>query len=336
MKRNNQKNVTYKNKKKFKKSNKTNKKNKTKKIKQKLKLSHINYINNKSKNFKNLNCSPKAKIEKKPFTCFTDNQLHKMRDIWNARHSDERIDTNDSKEIWLKLKEYYSKMCNKESCWIKQIVKDTAVEKELESELMDSFAPESPSDWVKNPNEWLSSVDIMEVMSQYEKAYKCFEFLGPSPIDYDSHKLYGECVWEELCHFNLSEQIKNHKTKIGIIFNTHTHDKPGEHWISLFVNINTGKIFFFDSAGQPIPKQINKFVENLKEQGLKLNPPIYFQFDQNYPTEHQYKNTECGIYSLFFIVHMLEDKITGNYLKNHVLKDEYMEKFRKIYFNRDL
>jgi hypothetical protein len=33
---------------------------------------------------------------------------------------------------------------------------------------------------------------------------------------------------------------------------------------------------------------------------------------------------------------MLEDKITGDYLKNHVLKDEYMQNFRKIYFNKDL
>ena len=286
--------------------------------------------------FKNLNCSPKTKIEQKSFTCFTDNQLHTMRDIWNARHQDQTINTNDSKELWDSLKQYYARICNKESCWIKQIAKGTSMEKELEKNLLDSFAPESPEEWKKNPNEWLSSVDIIEVMSQYEKAYKCFEFLGPSPIDYDTHKLYGECVWEELCHFNLQEQINNGKTKIGIIFNTHPHDKSGEHWISLFINIKTGKIFFFDSAGDKIPYQIQKFVNKVTEQGRKLNPPIYFEFDQNYPVEHQYKNTECGIYSLFFIVHMLEDKITGGYLKNHILKDEYMEQFRKVYFNKDL
>jgi len=36
---------------------------------------------------------------------------------------------------------------------------------------------------------------------------------------------------------------------------------------------------------------------------------------------------------LFFIVHMLEDKITSNYLKTHKLKDNYIEQFRKIYYN---
>jgi hypothetical protein len=308
------------------------KKNKTIKNKNKNLLQNKKSITKFNNNFKNLNCSPQTKTQKKSYTCFTDNQLHKMRDIWNARHNDETINTNDSKEIWELLKKYYLQICNKESCWIKQIAKGTPVEKEL----LESFAPESPEEWKKNPNEWLSSVDIIEVMSQYEKTYKCFEFLGPSPIDYDTHKLYGECVWEELCHFSLQDQIKNGKTKIGIIFNTHPHNKSGEHWISLFININTGKIFFFDSVGNKIPTQINKFVKNVEEQGRKLNPPIYFKFDQNYPVEHQYKNTECGIYSIFFIVHMLEDKITGDYLKNHVIKDEHMEKFRKVYFNDDL
>ena len=44
-------------------------------------------------------------------------------------------------------------------------------------------------------------------MKQYENTYKCFEFIGPSPIDYDQHLSYGECVWEELCKFSLKENI---------------------------------------------------------------------------------------------------------------------------------
>ena len=69
------------------------------------------------------------------------------------------------------------------------------------------------------------------------------------------------------------------------------------------------------------------------EQGKKLTKPIHFKYDENYPVEHQYGNTECGIYSIFFIIHMLKDKITGYYLKTHVLKDKYIEQFRNIYFN---
>lgn len=108
----------------------------------------------------------------------------------------------------------------------------------------DSFAPVSPPEWKKNPHEWLSSIDINDVMKQYEKAYNSFDFIGPSPIDFDTRKMYGECVWDELCNFNLKEQIKNGKTKIGIIFNTDPHNKSGQHWISMFINIKKKRKYF--------------------------------------------------------------------------------------------
>jgi hypothetical protein len=311
------------------KKSRTRKVSKSHKLTKKMKRNKKIY-KTKKEAFVKLNCSPENK--EKDYTCYSDEDLVKLKNMWNARHPDQPILETNSKEIWDKLKNYYASICNKESCWVRQMTKNTKMEKEL----LDAFAPESPKEWKKNPNEWLSSLDIIQVMNQYEKEYKCFDFLGPSPIDYDYHKLYGECVWEELCHFNLQQQIKKGHTKIGVIFNTDPHYKGGQHWISLFINVKKHSIFFFDSAGDSIPEQIKKFVDTVIEQGTKLTNPIHFKFDQNYPVEHQYNNTECGIYSLFFIVHMLEDKITGNYLKTHVLKDKYMEKFRKVYYNTDL
>lgn len=289
------------------------------------------YLKNKTlkKTFVKLRCSPENKINE--YTCYSDNDLLKLRDMWNARHPDEPIKTKNTKKIWKQLKEYYLNTCNKESCWVRQMTKNT----KLEEELLDAFAPESPEDWKKNPNEWLSSLDILKVMSQYEKKYKCFDFLGPSPIDYDTHELNGECVWDELCHFDLAKHIKQGHNKIGVIFNLDRHDQGGSHWVSLFINIKSKTIFFFDSVGEPIPAQIEKFVNTVIDQGRRLSTPIHFRFDQNYPVEHQYGNTECGIYSIFFITHMLEDKITGHYLKTHLLKDKYIEKFRKVYYNEN-
>jgi hypothetical protein len=280
-----------------------------------------------------VNCSPKDKNEINDFTCYTNKSLYKLRNLWNARHPDVLIQTNDTKEIHKLLTNYFSGVCKKESCWIKHIKQTTAID---DSELTDSFAPESPSDWKSNPTEWLTSVDINKVMKQYEKAYKCFDFIGPSPIDFDTRLMYGECVWEELCNFNLEQQIKKNKTKIGIIFNTDPHYKPGEHWLSMFINIKKGSIYFFDSVGNKIPEKIMALVKRITKQGRELNPPIEFKFDQNYPVEHQYTTSECGIYALYFIVHMLEDKLTEEYLKTHKLKDDYITKFRKIYFNESL
>jgi hypothetical protein len=255
-----------------------------------------------------------------------------LKELWNAKHQDAKIETNNSKEIWFQLKENMKNTCSQESCWLKQ----KFVAGKLNKEFKNSFAPKSPDEWKKNPNDWLSSIDILKVMKQYEKAYSCFEFIGPSPIDYDTHVIHGDCVWEELCHFSLQNQLNRGKTKIGIIFNLDPHYKGGSHWVSLFINIKKKMIFYFDSAGEKIPKQIMKFVETVKKQGEETKPRILFEFDENYPVEHQYGNTECGIYSLYFIVHMLEDTHNTEYFKTHILKDEYMEKFRKIYFNEKL
>ena len=297
-------------------------KNKTKKRKQ--------YKQDKYKQeFKKLNCSPENK--EKEYTCYSDSDLNKLKEMLNIRHPDQPIKTSNPKQIWETLKEYYASVCNKETCWVRQMTKNT----KMEQELLDAFAPESPKEWNKNPNEWLSSIDILKVMNQYEKKYKCFDFIGPSPIDYDTHKLYGECVWEELCHFNLKEQIQKGHTKVGVIFNLDPHYKGGSHWVSLFINIKKKTIFYFDSAGETIPEQIKKFVDSVIVQGHKLSTPINFKFDQNNPVEHQYGNTECGVYSIFFIIHMLEDKITGHYLKTHILKDEYMQQFRHIFYNKN-
>ena len=281
-----------------------------------------------SKNTKKLRCSPNP-TNKNKFTCYTQDDLFRLRDLWNIRHPDAQIHTDDIHAIWTDLNKNLKNVCDKESCWLKQ----NFVNKTERSQLVNAFAPVAPTSWKKKPNEWLSSTEIIDVMRQYERAYKCFTFLGPSPIDYDTRKLYGECIWQELCQFNLKTLLKKGKRKIGIIFNLDPHYLPGSHWVSLFINVKKKQIFYFDSAGQEAPPQIVKFAKEVERQGKPLG--ISFKFDQNHPVEHQYGNTECGIYSLYFIVHMLEDKINSHYLKTHILKDEYIEKFRKIYFNED-
>ena len=281
---------------------------------------------------KKVNCSPKPKGELNDFTCYTNDALILLRDNWNARHPEVPIHTNSPREIHARLQENMKDVCHNEACWLRQ---KGAFGPQLESELADSFAPESPPEWKKNPNEWLSSVDIMKVMKQYEKAYKHFDFMGPTPINFDTRKLYGECVWEELCKFDLQKLMKKGKTMIGIIFNTDPDNKPGQHWISMFINIRKKTIFFFDSTGDPAPREVMALVRRIQKQGRALKRPIEFKFDSNRGVEHQNGNTECGMYSIFFLVHMLENKVTEHYMKTHLLKDEYIEQFRKVYFNEN-
>jgi hypothetical protein len=195
-----------------------------------------------------------------------------------------------------------------------------------------TFAPSSPASWKLNPNEWLSGTDITRVMRQYENTYPCFQFLGPSPIDYDTHKAYGECVWEELCHFNLSDKIRDGKKKLGIIFNMDPHTKGGSHWVSLFVDLNPGKkfIFYMDSNGEKIPKRIHKLVKTIQKQAASAGVPL--EFIENM-IEHQRGDTECGMYSLYTIIQLLKNTRSLNYFTGQRIPDKHVEKFRKEYFN---
>jgi len=283
-----------------------------------------------TRKLKKLQCGPEG--NKRGYTCIRDKSICKLKTLWNNRHPDDKIENGNIHTTWTSLKSRLSDICDKESCWLTQQFSND----EMKSELRTVFAPNAPTAWKKNPNQWLSSRDITAVMKQYEKKYKCFTFIGPSPIDYDTHKRYGECVWEELCHFSLANEIDNGKKKIGVIFNLDPHYKNGSHWVSLFINLEKGLVFYFDSVGERIPSKIKQFAKDVILQGSQLSKPIKLVLDENHPFEHQYNDTECGIYSLFFIISLLEDTHEEEYFKKIRISDKCVERFRKIYFNESM
>ena len=111
---------------------------------------------------------------------------------------------------------------------------------------------------------------------------------------------------------------KKHR-KIAIAFNLDKHTGPGTHWVSMFIDIEARFIFYFDSAGSKIPKEIMSLVKRIQKQGLELS--YRFKFIENYPMTHQHSNTECGMYSLFFIITMLLENpdVSENQIKRSEL-----------------
>ena len=272
---------------------------------------------------KSESCSPSKELE---YTCYSRESLLKLRELWNIRHPDAKIKSKDSKEIWKYLRKSMEEVCEKESCWLRQ----NFAKHNLDSELkLYTFAPRAPREWKKNKNEWLSSVDIEKVMRQYEYTYPEFAFLGPSPIDFNSKMLYGECVWEDLCHFNLEDMLKKHKTKYGIVFNLDEHWKEGSHWVSMFVDVPTKQICYFDSGGDDVPIEVLKLKDKIQSQAKRLH--VDFKFHKNHPFEHQMKDSECGIYCIYFITQMLKNPNFSRFKKKRITDTE-MENYRNIFF----
>jgi len=48
---------------------------------------------------------------------------------------------------------------------------------------------------------------------------------------------------------------------------------------------------------------------------------------------HQSGTTECGMYSLYCIINLLEGKHTIKYFKTHRIADKDVERYRRVYFN---
>ena len=276
------------------------------------------------KKFKKMNCSADKKRE---YTCYSKRSLEKIKKMWNKRHPDKEINTNDSREIWEELKNHLKNICSTERCWIKQ----KFMENNLDSELLNyTHAPYAPKSWKQNPNEWLSSVDIEKVMKQYEIYYPNFVFIGPSPIDFDKKLIFGECVWNDLCNLNIIKELKEGKNKVGIIFNTDPHNERGTHWVSLFIDIKRKFIFYFDSNGDKVPKEIMFLIERIEKQGIEININFTTYFNRK---EHQYSNTECGMYALYFLNQMITTNKSPREFNSKRILDKDVEKLRKIYFN---
>ena len=295
---------------------------------------------NKTKKFKKMNCNPI--VEGKTVlddSCYTYDTLTKIKNSYNSYHTENKIVETEPKQLWNTLKTRLNS-CDKEDCWLKEI-KDEKLRKDIDEF---SFAPDHPPEWNNNPDEWLSNYDILDVLKQYEKKHKNFKFIGPTPIDFDTRiPTDNKCVWEELCQFSSDDMLKKGKTKIGIVFNLDKHDESGSHWVSMFIDFDNAFLFYFDSAGDKIPDEVFSLTKRVMKQGKTLKKPIYFKLHQNHPFIHQKGNTECGMYSLFFIITMLTKKFGNHtlsnckkviqFFKSKVIPDEYVFKHRKIYFN---
>jgi len=118
--------------------------------------------------------------------------------------------------------------------------------------------------------------------------------------------------------------------KIGIIFNTDPHYLNGSHWIALFINVKRNYIYFFDSVGDPAPKEINVLIDRIIGQSESATGKKLERFDNK--IKHQRSNSECGMYCLYFIIQALKDIHPQVHMKNRI-PDKDVERLRKIYFN---
>ena len=313
-----------------------------------------------TKTFQPSHCHPGSKKFKKNIhnSCYSPEELKTILHAYNQHHTsqpEKQIHTSDHGTSLRKLQEKVPQ-CTTEICWLR-LIPDRALREKVRHKI---FRPLQPSEWRKKPNAWLSNFDIDTVIQQYEETYPDFVFLGPTPIDFDKVKADGKCVTEEICGLSLAKQWAAGKKKIGVIYNLDTSDGPGTHWVSMFIDMSdeVPYLFYFNSTAEQMPSQVRDLIDRIQTQWLEMNdsgkkhtgtsfakPLVEYTSDDK--VEHQHSNTECGMYSLFFIITCLTRKIGGYaslgkdltrekivrlFAGNKRIPDGYIARFRKLYF----
>jgi hypothetical protein len=292
-------------------------------------------------------CAPSKKFENG--SCFSLESLKLIASKYNEKNKLDQINISDNKEDLVKqLTKAFSSSCNSQVCWLRLDLVKSIKNEDIHD---DTFRPSGPA----KKYDWLSTTNINDVVSQYEEKYDDFVFLGAVPNDFEELPILG------LSNINFDDFIKDKKTKLGLVINLDTHNQSGSHWVALYTDLLKNKIYYFDSVGKKPGKRIKKFNNRIlkymynkkynKEINIdeiigllnKTNKNVstkYYKmlnnklkdFDIRYNNiQHQQNDSECGVYSINFILRMVKGEKFDEITKN-ITSDEEVNKCRKVYF----
>lgn len=202
--------------------------------------------------------------------------------------------------------------------------------KALESRLR----PEMPKTWVQKPTTLLNTLNIDDVMFQYERAFPFFKYLKTLPIDAFNRNA-GMCV-SEFCELNPKELYKSGKKLIGMVLNLDKHNQPGSHWVMSAVDMrvpNKPVILYYDSFGRPPPAALTPFYEKM----LALTPETnaarkhMHKYSCYNSKAHQRKNTECGVYSILALEAVIYGVPFQQYCSQDISDEEVQKQRYRLY-----
>lgn len=196
---------------------------------------------------------------------------------------------------------------------------------------MFTFKPKKPVERGKM-YPWLNSIDIASVMRQYEYVYDDFIFFGPLPIDFSS---VIDIFTFDVCKKSnaLNVLLRKGKRRIGMIINLDKFGESGSHWVSMFIDVNSdvSTIEYFDSTGVVPRKQIREHMTHIRSRIMNLtNSTVKLYINK---IEHQRSNTECGMYSLYFITERLKGRTFTDIVENDIIPDRKMMELRDKLFS---
>lgn len=293
-------------------------------------------------NIDDTRCAPTK--EYKDGSCFEYDSLVKIASSFNNKYRNNQIKiSKDKNKLVKEIESKLKRECDDQTCWLKQ----NFTREILDESMKNTFRPKGPT----KKNAWLSTSDIDKVMEQYHEKYHNFMYLGTVPSDFERIPILN------FRDMNFDSILKSGKSKLGMVINLDEHTEGGSHWVALYIDLKKNIVYFFDSFGKKpirnIKKFINRVVKYMYKKIFGTNMPIKYldkalkkyerlskpvqealkKVDIRFNTiQHQKANTECGVYSINFILRILKGDSFDEIVNNPV-SDNEMEECREKYFS---
>jgi hypothetical protein len=249
---------------------------------------------------------------------FDEEEIERLRSVYNKENSKEKpIPAGNAEVTWRELQSRLRDKCHtgRAECIVASLLR----------------RPKAPKEWSVNRYEWLSSDDIDAIEKNYMELFADYYYVATVPIDFDLKSETQKCLVSALCSLKLKDIYDNGKQRIGIVINTDPHDGPGQHWVAVFCDIRPEleypRVTYFDSyANKPEP-EIKTLMKRWKEQWDKTGIHKNGMKMTYNKTRHQYKDSECGMYCLYFHYACLM-----NLPMNERIPDDVINAFRNLLF----
>lgn len=250
---------------------------------------------------------------------FDEQEIKRLCEVYNREHPRESpIDCESpAEEVWHELQKRLGAKCKtgRAECIVSSLLR----------------RPRAPKEWTLNREEWLSSDDIDAVEKNFVDVFADYAYIGSVPIDFDLQDETRKCLVSTLCSLKLPNLVAKGKERIGIVINTDPHDGPGQHWVAVFCDVRKEleypRVTYFDSYANAPEKEVKTLMKRWAEQwditGIH-SKPMKLTFNK---TRHQYKDSECGMYCLYFHYACLM-----NLPMDERMPDEVINAFRNLLF----
>ena len=250
---------------------------------------------------------------------FDEQEVVRLCEVYNREHPRETPISckKPAEDIWRELQSRLSAKCKtgRAECIVSSLLR----------------RPRAPKEWTLNREEWLSSDDIDAVEKNYTDIFARYAYLGSVPIDFDLQDETRKCLVSTLCSLKLPDLVKKGKERIGIVINTDPHDGPGQHWVAVFCDVRKElaypRVTYFDSYAEKPEKEVQTLMARWADQwnatGVHKND---MELTYN-KTRHQYKDSECGMYCLYFHYACLM-----NLPMDERIPDDVINAFRNLLF----